>query len=169
MTQLYAPDQAPTFSDAELKQLVDYVSREYDKLANVLDHNTVINFEEQFTALPKPQEGDLLYADGVSWNPGDGQGFYMYINSAWVRVNNLDNGGTITGNLTVTGTLSLGTAPWVITPSATQLDVQDSANGGAFFQIRNTDPGASGATLNLNHDTASPAASDIPSLIQSVE
>jgi hypothetical protein len=168
MTQLYAPDQAPTFSDVELKQLVDYVSREYDKLANVLDHNTVINFEGQFTSLPKPQEGDLLYADGVSWNPGDGQGFYMYINSAWVRVNNLDNGGTITGNLTVTGTLSLGTAPWVITPSATQLDVQDSANGGAFFQIRNTDAGASGAILNLNHDTASPAVNDIPSLIQSV-
>jgi hypothetical protein len=168
MTQLYAPDQAPTFSDVELKQLVDYVSREYDKLANVLDHNTVINFEEQFTDLPKPQEGDLLYADGVSWNPGDGQGFYMYINSAWVRVNNLDNGGTITGNLTVTGNLILGTAPWTITPSANSLDFQDSASGGISFNIRNTDPGASGVTLNLTHDSASPAASDIPSLIQAV-
>lgn len=31
----------------------------------------------------RPQDGMVAYADGSGWNPGDGEGFYAYINGAW--------------------------------------------------------------------------------------
>lgn len=37
-----------------------------------------------YTAAPiNPQEGDIVRADGTSWNPGSGRGFYGYDNGAW--------------------------------------------------------------------------------------
>lgn len=27
---------------------------------------------------PKPEDGDLYYADGTDWNPGSGRGVYRY-------------------------------------------------------------------------------------------
>lgn len=32
---------------------------------------------------PDVHDGTIAYTDGVSWNPGSGQGFYGYYNSAW--------------------------------------------------------------------------------------
>ena len=38
-------------------------------------------------AEPKnPQNGDIVYADGTSWNPGSGLGFYGYENGSWVKL-----------------------------------------------------------------------------------
>ena len=31
----------------------------------------------------KPRDGMIRLADGVSWNPGSGRGFYGYSNAAW--------------------------------------------------------------------------------------
>lgn len=39
----------------------------------------------QYTAAPiNPEEGDIVRADGTSWNPGSGGGFYGYHGGAWV-------------------------------------------------------------------------------------
>lgn len=38
-----------------------------------------------FTAAPvNPEEGDIVRADGTSWDPGSGGGFYGYHAGAWV-------------------------------------------------------------------------------------
>jgi hypothetical protein len=35
----------------------------------------------------KPQQGNIRYADGTSWNPGSGEGIYFYNSSgAWVKL-----------------------------------------------------------------------------------
>ena len=39
-----------------------------------------------YVAPTKPREGDLRLADGTSWNPGSGAGFYGYYGSAWVKL-----------------------------------------------------------------------------------
>jgi hypothetical protein len=39
------------------------------------------------TAVPtNPYDGMIVYTDGVSWNPGSGQGIYAYYNSAWNKL-----------------------------------------------------------------------------------
>lgn len=37
-----------------------------------------------FDAPQQPIEGQIVRADGTSWNPGSGRGFYGYDNGAWV-------------------------------------------------------------------------------------
>lgn len=38
-----------------------------------------------YVAPIKPRAGDIRYADGMSWNPGSGEGIYRYsIAGAWV-------------------------------------------------------------------------------------
>ena len=36
-----------------------------------------------YAAPPKPREGQIVKADGVTWNPGRGAGFYGYRAGAW--------------------------------------------------------------------------------------
>jgi len=31
------------------------------------------------------RDGQIVYADGTEWNPGAGEGFYGYLNGAWVK------------------------------------------------------------------------------------
>lgn len=39
------------------------------------------------TAAPSsPVNGMVVYADGVGWNPGSGEGFYGYQAGAWVKL-----------------------------------------------------------------------------------
>lgn len=38
---------------------------------------------EQHAVPSKPRDGDVVFADGVDWNPGSGQGYYGYYGAAW--------------------------------------------------------------------------------------
>ena len=43
----------------------------------------------QWTAQPPSEfrvDGTLVYADGTSWDPGSGEGFYAYYNSTWNKL-----------------------------------------------------------------------------------
>ena len=36
-----------------------------------------------YAAPDKPKDGQIVYADGTTWDPGSGEGIYCYYNSAW--------------------------------------------------------------------------------------
>ena len=63
---------------ADLKQ-------ETDQLGRVLEAPTfpTMYLEETFAAPARPQEGQLVFADGATWNPGAGRGVYCYHGAAW--------------------------------------------------------------------------------------
>lgn len=75
---IYLPNvtQLPTV-DRELT-LIQKSIREVEPLYVILT---------QWNAAPaKPQDGMTVYADGVNWNPGGGQGVYTYYGAAWNRL-----------------------------------------------------------------------------------
>lgn len=48
----------------------------------------------RFHAEPeKLRDGSWVYADGVDWDPGDGEGFYSYYNATWNFLNGAAAGG----------------------------------------------------------------------------
>jgi len=61
----------------------------YDELKRVEDAFRgrqgfqLVNFDKYNVEPTKPQEQDVAYADGSNWNPGQGAGLYIYINSQW--------------------------------------------------------------------------------------
>jgi len=62
---------------------------EFEVLQRVLTVPTVqtLYLEQTFAAPVNAIEGQLLFADGVVWNPGGtGKGIYAYYGGAWVKL-----------------------------------------------------------------------------------
>lgn len=45
--------------------------------------NDMLLLEMRYVAPTKPRDGMLVLADGASWNPGSGAGFYGFRAGAW--------------------------------------------------------------------------------------
>lgn len=85
--QRYNPEDPPSPDDPQFQvKLVAYLRREYQRIAESLRTSTVLTFEEQFVSINKPQIGDTVLADGVSWDPGSGEGMYTYYAGAWHKL-----------------------------------------------------------------------------------
>lgn len=61
----------------------DYLRDELAKIASVLSQ--VMDGQVDVTTVEpaKPRDGMIRLADGVTFNPGSGRGFYGYSNGAW--------------------------------------------------------------------------------------
>lgn len=42
-----------------------------------------VQLEPQYVAPSKPRSGLVVMADGTTWNPGGGEGVYVYRGGAW--------------------------------------------------------------------------------------
>tara|TARA_R110002020_G_scaffold4123_2_gene18487 strand:- start:59 stop:304 length:246 start_codon:yes stop_codon:yes gene_type:complete len=78
----YKPGQA---TPSDLPNLVRYLFRELQRVGQALD---VLNspIPTLNSAPERPEEGLMVIADGVGWNPGSGNGLYIYLNSAWTFI-----------------------------------------------------------------------------------
>ena len=45
-----------------------------------------VRLENRGAPLAKPRAGDLVYANGISWNPGSGSGLYIYNGSSYTSL-----------------------------------------------------------------------------------
>jgi hypothetical protein len=76
----YTPDTPPS-SDADFRQ---YVNNELYKIKAALDALSLGHLDKSYIAPAKPRDGDIRYADGTRWNPGNGAGVYVYKSTSWV-------------------------------------------------------------------------------------
>lgn len=87
MASTYAPEIVPAdLSDP--RRLQAFLDREHKNIAKALDRANEVSLIPKFVATPRPAEGDIVYADGTSWNPGNGEGYYGYRNGLYVRLDN---------------------------------------------------------------------------------
>lgn len=82
MSDLYTPAPYPSNSDG----VGLYVYQELQRLSTILSQVSDNILEERHTAPNKPQNGQLVYADGTNWNPGSGRGVYYYKGNTWVFI-----------------------------------------------------------------------------------
>lgn len=78
----YVPDVPPK----DPAFLADYLLREFDKMAGVLNALADGQIDETTVAPAKPRTGMLRLADGTNWNPGAGAGLYLYQGGAWTKL-----------------------------------------------------------------------------------
>lgn len=78
----YAPGQVPTDA-AEMQR---FFMSELQKISIAISLIGLGHLDKTTSAPTKPRDGDVRYADGISWNPGAGVGVYYYkgATSAWV-------------------------------------------------------------------------------------
>lgn len=78
---MYVPRQVPP------GPMADFLQQEFDLIAREsMGPSDVIQLRKLYAAPAKPREGMVVLADGTSWNPGGGQGFYGYYASAWNKL-----------------------------------------------------------------------------------
>lgn len=70
----YQPGDPP--SDPALLQR--FLREEMIKIAAAFAALKAAHFDATKTVPAKPRAGDIIYADGVMWDPGSGEGFYYY-------------------------------------------------------------------------------------------
>lgn len=84
----YIPSSLPSVSTPDGQALASYLSNELQALASSLVSNVVsLPLSPVFVAPAKPRAGLVVYADGVKWNPGSGEGVYAFsIAGTWVKL-----------------------------------------------------------------------------------
>ena len=71
-----------------VEELIEVVKQELDDVSNSSEYAEAVILPILHVAPEKFVEGMLVYADGVDWNPGSGEGLYRRdkANAAWVFV-----------------------------------------------------------------------------------
>lgn len=77
----YNPAKAPSDPD----DLSSYLENELEAIASALTSNIIsIDMTPTHQVPTKPRTGLVAYADGTDWNPGSGEGLYVYgSDAAW--------------------------------------------------------------------------------------
>lgn len=81
-TQFYAPADPPT-NMADTAELQRYLRNEFSRIAASIAILQKGHVEFVNVAPTKPREGDIIGADGISFNPGSGKGVYCYYGGAY--------------------------------------------------------------------------------------
>ncbi len=65
------------------ENLVAYLKSELARIAQSLDELADGHYDKSTVAPTKVRDGMVRYADGTKWNPGGGEGLYIYYAAAW--------------------------------------------------------------------------------------
>ena len=78
----YRPAQA---TPSDLPNLIRYLFRELTRIGQSFD--TIVPTAPTLNVAPeRPEEGQMVIADGTNWNPGSGNGLYIYLNGVWTFI-----------------------------------------------------------------------------------
>jgi len=70
----YTPGDVPADAAALPRFLMDELTRLRDVISAIADGQ----LDTTSVAPTKPRKGMIRYADGTNWNPGSGEGLYLY-------------------------------------------------------------------------------------------
>jgi hypothetical protein len=76
------PPDTITIEEGATRELVRWMKNELDKVSQAIS-----SLEHQYPPLAVEPErytvGYVAYADGTNWNPGAGEGLYVYKSTGW--------------------------------------------------------------------------------------
>ena len=150
-TARFVHDPPPT----EAEELPDYLSNTFEGLSTMVNSPTR-NYAPMNTEPPKPTDGDMAFANGTGWEPGDGRGMYFYDNEHWAKFAPSDSVvGAIPVGAIVLWTGSVVPFSWTLcdgTPAPDGTPTPDLTNqfvkGSSLGEIGTT--GGSNETGNVN-------------------
>ena len=81
-----------TYSDRVQKSVTLYepgplpdLVTELKRLGGILYNQATFRLERIHEEPQRPRVGDIRYADGTDWNPGSGEGVYLYNGTSWTK------------------------------------------------------------------------------------
>ena len=80
----YVPRTPPPSDNPE--DLRTYLLEEFDRISEAVESLKDLRMEVRTRPPRRPRDGDISFADGVEWNPGDGRGTYEYKDGNWHKL-----------------------------------------------------------------------------------
>lgn len=82
----YSPEPVPqTAGSAELQE---YLMRELSRISAAMEVADAVTLPNTTMPPSRPEEGTIIYADGTTFDPGAGEGLYVFKNGNWVSLEN---------------------------------------------------------------------------------
>ena len=78
---LYEPGPLPEDTD----DFGLYLVTELKRLGSILYNQATFRLERVHAEPKRPRIGDIRYADGTDWNPGSGEGVYLFDGTSWTK------------------------------------------------------------------------------------
>ena len=79
----YAPSPVPD----KAEDIPAYLRQEFNRMSGIINNIADGHFDVSNVAPDRPRTGDIRYADGSNWNPGAGEGVYIYLSTgAWSKL-----------------------------------------------------------------------------------
>ena len=79
----YRASSTPEIQD--LAALTEFVRREFKRIEEDSLVQDFLYLKKSYAAPAKPRDGMVVLADGTSWNPGAGAGYYGYNGGTWTK------------------------------------------------------------------------------------
>lgn len=73
----------PTITPSNTEELPQYLKKELDEVSSTVGNIADGHLDKVHVAPSKPREGDIRYADGTNWNPGQGENLYYFDGTIW--------------------------------------------------------------------------------------
>lgn len=81
----YVPNAVPQGISAGVRTWLASQLRQISEALAAPDFQ-LVNLEARTAEPQRVQDGDIVRADGVNWNPGSGEGIYARLSGAWVKL-----------------------------------------------------------------------------------
>ncbi|OUT52693.1 MAG: hypothetical protein CBB68_01685 [Rhodospirillaceae bacterium TMED8] len=78
---LYEPGPIPENQE----DMGTYLVTELKRLGNIIYNQAAFRLERIHVPPVRPRVGDIRYADGTDWNPGSGEGVYLFNGTSWSK------------------------------------------------------------------------------------
>jgi len=78
---VYVRIPAPPSTD--VPDLLNWADQEFNAIEKAQYEQTVVDLRQVSREPVRPREGMIIVADGTNWNPGSGEGPYIYQNGVW--------------------------------------------------------------------------------------
>jgi hypothetical protein len=78
---MYVPSPLPQTKEPVL--LINWVYQELNRVSAALQKSKYLELAISHAAPEKTRDGLVVIADGSDWDPGSGEGVYVFYNSTW--------------------------------------------------------------------------------------
>jgi hypothetical protein len=80
----YVPEPSPPVNSVD--ELRSYLERELMQISRAFRETTTLELRPVYNEPARRVEGMIVFADGTEWDPGGGQGVYVYAGGVWVKL-----------------------------------------------------------------------------------
>ena len=110
-----------------LEDIHAFLMQELDAIQRAFVEQREVDLIVSYRVPERPRDGMIVFADGTSWDPGQGRGLYVYDGSTWELVSS--------GGVKGTATLNFGTLPTRLANTSVDVIGQSGLTSSSYIEV----------------------------------